>query len=108
MLYDRGGRAVQVGAYVGSPTLVSLTVVSANTQLTSKKVYRAWSSVDAFFVTGSSNAVAATTSSHPLKAGLDVLLYIDPLNTWVAGIVSSGTGTLFLSEYDVATYSELT
>ena len=99
MRTDQQGRPVQVGRYVGSPTALALSVTSASAPLKQNTHYRLWASVDAFFKFGSSG-VTATTSDHPLTAKLDVLHYTDDTNIFIAGIVSSGTGTLFLSEVD--------
>jgi len=98
MISDGAGRAVQVGGFSpGGPLVISLSVASANQQLLPFTVYRLWSSVDCFFDLGTSNAVVATTSSHPLTAKLDVMHVTDATNIWLAGIVAAGTGILFLS-----------
>lgn len=94
---------VQVGRYVGSPVTLSLSVASSRVQLQPNRVYRVWSSVDCFFKLGD-GTVVATSSEHPLTAKLDTLLLTGGRNTgtdWIAGIVSSGTGVLFLSELEV-------
>lgn len=103
MRRDSAGHSIPVGSYISAPNTVSLSVSSANFgPLTSGKCYRLWSSVDAFFQFGLDNTVAATTGSHPIKAGLDLLHFCD-LNVFVAAIVASGTGTFYISEYDVNT-----
>ncbi len=99
MRSDSQGRAVQVGRYLGSPTTLALGVTSANVQLAQNRHYRLWASVDAFFKFGASG-VTATTNDHPLTAKLDTLHYTDEVNIFCAGIVSSGSGTLFISEVD--------
>jgi len=101
MRSDAAGHGVQVGRYVGQPTILNLGVVSANTQLIEYKTYRLWSSVDCFFVYGTTAGITATISSHPLKAGIDALHATDATNVFLAGIVASGTGVLFISELDV-------
>ncbi len=92
---------IQIGRYLSDPTTLSLGVVSANTQLKTYTKYRLWSSVDGFFKFGSDNSVAATTSSNPLTAKIDTLHATDGDNFWIAGIVSGGTGVLFISEVTV-------
>lgn len=99
MRSDNQGRAVQVGRLIGDPVTLALGVVSASVALTAFRFYRLWSSVDSFVRFGDA-AVVATTSSHPLRAGLDTLAYTNSEN-FIAGIVSAGTGTLFISEIEV-------
>jgi hypothetical protein len=98
MLPDGSSRGIQTGAYVGAPQIISLALSSANVQLLPLTAYRLWSSVDAFFQLGLDNTVTATTASHPLTAKLDIMLVTDRTNVWIAGIVSSGTGSLFISQ----------
>ena len=93
------GRALQVTRFLGVPTTLALSVTSANVLTKRFTYYRLWSSVDAFFRWGTVG-VTATTVSNPLTAKLDVLHYTDDTNLYIAGIVSSGTGTLFISEFD--------
>lgn len=99
MLLDVNSRPVPVAVYIGAPQTISLSVASASVTLLAKKVYRLWSSVDSFFLLGGIGVVA-NTSSHPLKGGLDVLLLTDSINTTIAGVVSAGTGALFISQLD--------
>lgn len=93
-----------IGTYATTePIQISLSVSNAvSAQLKNDTAYRIWSSVDAFFLPGLST-VTATTNSHPLKAGLDVLHLTDRLNLFIAGIVASGTGILYISEIGVGT-----
>ena len=100
MRSDSACRGIQIGRYVANPTLLSLGVTSVNVQLTLSKHYRLWASVNAFFTFGTSSGTAATTSSHPLTAGLDALCATDATNIWIAGVVASGTGTLYISEVE--------
>ncbi len=101
MRSDSLGRGIQVGRYKPAPVTLNLGVVSANVQLVANRTYRIWPSVDAFFETGTTSGVAATTNSHPITAKLDYLHFTDDANIWLAGIVSTGTGVLYLSEIDV-------
>lgn len=101
MRSDGLGRGIQIGRYKPSPTALNLSIASANVQLGPNKVYRLWPSVDAFFETGTSSGVTASTSSHPITAKLDYLHFTDDSNVWLAGIVSTGTGVLYISEVDV-------
>lgn len=100
MRNDSQGRSIQIGRYKPAPLTLNLSVISASIQLNINRHYRFWSSVDAFFDTGPTNAVTATTSSHPLTGKLDVLHYTDDTNVWLAGVVSTGTGVLYISEID--------
>ncbi len=86
----------QIGSYFGAPTTLNLSVVSANTQLLPNSYYRLWSSVNAFFLFGTSNVVA-TTASNPLAGGLDIMHKTDATNVYCAAITSSGTGVLYVS-----------
>jgi len=95
------GVGIQTGVYLGSPTTLALSVGSNSVLLKQLTVYRLWSSVDSFFKFGISSVTAATTD-HPLKAGLDIMCHTDEDNLYIAGIVSSGTGTLFISEIQIA------
>ena len=84
---------------VANPTTLSLSVTTGNVALPSTyllRVYRLWSSVDCFVRFGGS-AVEATTSSVPLTAKVPEVFHVYD-NSYIAGIVSSGTGTLFISE----------
>jgi hypothetical protein len=99
---SEAGNAIATYA-TSEPTQVSLSVASAvSAQLKNDTAYRIWASVDAFFLPGGST-VAATTNSHPLKAGLDILHLTDKSNLFIAGIVASGTGVLYISEIGVGT-----
>src|SRR5437879_2546825 len=101
MRRDAFGDGIQVGRYVGSPTVLSLSVVTASVQLKPQKGYRLTATVDSAFKFGPST-VSATTTDHPLWAKIDTLHYTDTDNFWIAGIVASGTGVLFISELDVS------
>jgi hypothetical protein len=88
---------------MGSAITLSLSVVSNRVQLQPNKVYRLCPSVECFFKFGD-QTVVATTSEHLLPAKQDPLALTGPQNSgtdWIAGIVSSGTGVLFLSELEV-------
>ena len=100
---DAGGRAIQIGRFVGDPVVLNLGVASANTQLVAYKKYRLWASMNAFFKFGVDSTVAATTSSNPLTAGLDALHATDAVNFFIAGVVASGTGVLYISEIEAHT-----
>ena len=100
---DSVGRAVQIGSFVGTPYVLSLSVVSANVQLQPCKRYRLWASANCFFQFGTSNAVTATSNSHPLWGGLDALHATDDANVWIAAIVPTATGVLYISEIDTDT-----
>lgn len=83
------------------PSTINLSVTTANSgPLQPWTAYRIWSSVDAFFALGG-NSVSANTSSHPIKAGLDTLHLTDGDNLYIAGIVASGTGVLYISQIAV-------
>lgn len=93
------GQLLPVLSMHGAPTTLSLSAVSASVAIpasipTSDSV-RVWSSVDSFIQFGVGSATA-TTSSHPLTAKVPEIFQLDG-DTFVAGIVSSGTGTLFVS-----------
>ena len=95
----QGGRPIQAGCYLaGGPIILNLSVGSANVQLQPYTMYRLWASTDAFFDTGLTNAVAATTSSHPLTQKLDTLHVTDNQNIWLAAIVASGSAVLYISQ----------
>ena len=102
MQSDANGRGIQIAVWLGVPTTVNLSVGSAAVQLSQRSFYRLWSSVDSFFQIGN-GTVAASTSSHPLRAGLDVLILTDNTNYWIAGVVATGTGVLYISQLDPVT-----
>lgn len=87
---------ISLGA--GQPKLVSLAVTTARSAALSSTVdmIRVWASVDCFVRAGGAS-VDATTSDHPLTAKVPEILQLNGA-TNIAGIVSSGTGTLFISE----------
>ena len=76
--------------------LVSLSIASArSTALVDGQIYRLWSSVACFIKFGDS-AVDATTSDFPISAEVDKFFACDS-GTYVAAIVSSGTGVLYIT-----------
>ena len=82
-----------------NPTTLSLAVTTGNVALPAPtnpqiRLIRLWSSVDCFVRFGGST-VEATTSSHPLTAKVPEVF--ESNQSYIAGIVSSGTGTLFIS-----------
>lgn len=82
----------------GQPQTVALSTSTNlnSTNLTpSSDCVRVWSSVDCFIRFGDATAVA-TTSDHPITAKVPEVFQLDGA-TRIAGIVSSGTGTLFIS-----------
>lgn len=96
------GSNMQVLALGGAvPQIVSLSASSAvSTILVSpQSVVRIWSSVDCFIRFGADASVVATTSSHPLTAKIPEIYQIAPNCNFLAAIVSSGTGSLFISLY---------
>lgn len=82
--------------------MLNLSVTSANVQLLPFTPYRLWASVNCFFDTGNTNVITATTTSHPLTGGLDILHVTDAYNLFMAAIVASGTGVLYISQLNVA------
>jgi hypothetical protein len=96
---DTSGQPIQVGRYVGAPTIINLSTSSNNATLKPFTHYRLWSSVDCFFQFAA-GAATASTSSHPLKAGIDTLHYVNSTETSLAAIVATGTGVLYVSELD--------
>lgn len=99
MRTDKRGSSIQVGRWNGAPTTLALSTSSDRVQLAANTVYRLWSSVDCFVRFGDVS-VAATTSSSPLTAKISELAVTHKRDTYIAGIVSSGTGTLFITPID--------
>jgi len=97
MLRINGQNYPIVGIGTGQPQTVSLSTVTArsNTLNSTLGAIRVWSSVNCFIRFGDST-VDATTSDHPLTAEVPEVFETTG-STHVAGIVSSGTGTLFIS-----------
>ena len=95
-----GGDAniVVVAMMIGDPVLLSLSVSSGRVALSLNTLYRMWASVDCFVKYGDS-AVVAVTTSHPMTAKVEYIFKTD--SVYLAGIVSTGTGTLFVSELRV-------
>lgn len=83
------------------PQVVALSASSAvSTILVSpQSVIRIWSSVDCFIQFGADGTVTATTSSHPMTAKIPEIFQIGPNNNFLAAIVATGTGSLFISLY---------
>ena len=91
--------APQVMRFLPGPQTLAIGGASANIQLLPNSFYRLWANQDCFFDLGPSNAVAATTNSHPMTAKLDYLHYSDATNIWLAVIQSSNPGTLYISQF---------
>ncbi len=95
------GRPVNIGQYIpGGAITLNLGISSNSVQLSPFTGYRLWSSVNSFFDTGGSG-VAASLSSHPLTAGMDILHLTDSRNIWLAAIVSTGSGVLYISQINL-------
>ena len=94
----QGNQLQILGVGTAQPQTVALSVTTAvngsNLSSTADCV-RVWASVDCFIRFGSGSAVA-TTSDHPLTAKVPEVFQLDGASR-IAGIVSSGTGTLFIS-----------
>ena len=101
MLYQ--GQAVQLARLVGAPKTLNLSVTSDRVELEAFKIYRIWSSVDAFFLLGGT-AVVATTASNPITAKVGEIFFTDRNEWFLAGIVSVGTGVLYLTELSMNPY----
>ena len=100
MKRDRSGTAIPVGSFVGSPVVLALSASSARTAaLKPNTIYRLWSSVAFFFKWGDGTVTAALTD-HPVAADAEIQHVTEGSNLFLAGIVSSGSGTLFISEID--------
>ena len=89
-----------IANFIGLPTTLALSVTTARVALEARTTYRVWSSVDCFIMFGDVT-VEATTTSHPLTAKCELLYRTSATETYVAGIVSSGTGQLFISKVAV-------
>lgn len=101
MITDSLGRVAQIGRLVGNPIIVALSTNSArSTILKPYTAYRIWSSVASFIVFGGA-AVDATSSSNPMAAGSSDVFWTDASNRYLAGIVATGTGSLYISELDL-------
>jgi hypothetical protein len=84
-------------AMPASPQIISLSVVSARTSAAlHNETVRLWASVDCFVKFGD-ETVEAITTDHPLTARTPEDFDMSQM-THVAGIVSSGTGVLFVSK----------
>lgn len=91
------GQLLPVLAMPGVPITVAMSTTTARSTLLTSPAdsVRVWSSVDCFIRFGGVS-VDATTASHPLTAKVPEIFQLDS-NQYVAGIVSTGTGTLFVS-----------
>jgi hypothetical protein len=90
---------IAIMRFIPGPLTLAISAASAKIQLAPNTFYRFWSSVDCFFDIGPTNSIAATTSSHPLAAKVDYLVFIDSANFWLAAIAAS-SGTLYISQVD--------
>lgn len=95
----QGDRIQVLSLGTGQPKTVSLSVTTAaSTELNpTSDCVRIWATVDCFIRFGATGSVVATTSDHPITAKVPEVFQLDG-GKFVAGIVASGTGTLFLSE----------
>ena len=100
MLSDSQGRPIGIGRVVGNPQIVNLSSNTArSTILKPFTLYTIYSDVDGWFVFGGV-AVDATASSNPIKAGLDRTYRTDETNRYLAGIITGGSGKLYISEIE--------
>ena len=98
MIRDANGFPIQVGELSPNCSTLALSMSSNPTsQLKTNCIYRLWSSVDCFVKLGASS-VTCTTSDSPLTAKVPEYFKTGEANLYLAGIVSSGTGTLFITE----------
>ena len=91
-------RAVVGAQLMGAPTKVSLSNSTATSTQLSKGVYEVISDSDCFVLQGASTVTAATATSRFLPANTARLMAVvdGTTDAYVAGIVSSGTGTLYI------------
>lgn len=81
------------------PQTISLSGVSAVSTIliSGQSCVRVWSSVDCFIQFGGDITVVATTASHPMTAKIPEIFQVGPNVNFLAAIVSTGSGTLFIS-----------
>lgn len=94
----QGNQLQVLGINGASPQKIDLAVTSAvnSTNIVSTSdCVRLWASVDCFVKFGDASVVA-TTNDHPLTAKVPEVFQLDGA-TRIAGIVSTGTGALFIS-----------
>lgn len=83
----------------GTAQSISTSTVSAvNSSDFTKPFIRLYSPVDTFYVLGNSGSTA-TTSDHLLPGGISYDLSVGS-NTRVAAVLSAGTSTLYITEWD--------
>jgi len=91
-------RIAYFGVPEGAPQVLSLSTSSDRVQLEVGASYELWASVDCFVLLGGSS-VAALTTSTPLTAKLPKHIRISAADRkYLAGIVSTGTGSLFVTK----------
>jgi len=101
MLSDPLGRAAQIGRLVGAPQIVTTSTTTArSTILKPNTAYRFYSDQDGWIQFGGSG-VNATSSSNPVKAGFAESFRTDDTNIYVAEILPTGTGKLYISELEL-------
>jgi hypothetical protein len=102
MLRDSSSFPIQVGGLApgDSTTTVNLSnATNISSQLKPHCIYRIYSSVDCFIKRGD-GSVTATLTDCPLKGGADYTVITQgDNNLFLAGIVSGGTGVLFITEW---------
>jgi hypothetical protein len=84
----------------GASATLAITTSSANVQLPSgsgtRFLLQNSGTAPIFFATGGST-VTATASSTPLLGGEAKVFTLDPSATYIAGIVGTGTATLYIT-----------
>ena len=96
MLKDEFGLSVPICA-LGTTNTLSLGLTHAELVLVPNRWYRLWSSVDAFIKQGD-GAVIATTSDTPITAKTDIILMTTGDKYVFSGLVTSGSGVLYVTE----------
>jgi hypothetical protein len=87
--------------HIAAGTVSSAVALSGNGP--SLLVFNSTSSV-AFLSLGASTSLTATSSSLPIPAGAQILLSVGPTVTGVAVLLSSGSGTVYLTRGSGSAY----
>lgn len=100
MIKDVLGNPAQIGTLTATIQVVNISAVSARTTVLKPNTpYRIYVDIDSWILFGNS-AVTATSSHHPLKAGIGEVFATDDVNIYLAGI-STGAGKMYVSEIQI-------
>lgn len=100
MIRDSLGNSAQIGTLTATIQVINISAVSARTTVLKPGTpYRIYVDIDSWMLFGGSGVVA-TSSHHPIKAGISEVFATDSTNVYLA-CISTGAGKLYVSEVQI-------